>query len=67
VAWSPDSRYIASIAEDGTVQVWNATNSLPLFTYQGHQQPATAVAWSPNSYKIASASRDKTIHVWSIE
>ncbi|GHO63450.1 hypothetical protein KSC_023420 [Ktedonobacter sp. SOSP1-52] len=35
VAWSPDSKRIASASEDGTLQVWDAVNGRQICSYQG--------------------------------
>jgi WD40 repeat protein len=69
VAWSLDSRRIASASDDGTVQVWNASTGKPLLTY-GTQASGNsggfllgsliggvqAMAWSPDGASIASAA-----------
>ena len=64
VAWSPDSRYIASGSHDKTVQIWDASTGKHVFTYRGHSQTVYAVAWSPDGKRIASAGQDKTVQVW---
>lgn len=64
VAWSPDSRRIASTS-DGKVQIWNTDGSGQSFTYTGHASPVLAVAWSPDGRQIASASDDGSVHVWN--
>src|SRR5947209_3549939 len=65
VAWSPDSKLIASGAYDRTVKVWDATTEgKPLFTYTGHILAVSSVAWSPDGKRIASASYDDTVQVW---
>ena len=38
--------------------------AIPLYTYQGHVAPVSAVAWSPDGAHIASGSWDKTVQVW---
>src|SRR6266851_246617 len=65
MAWSPDSRHIASGGADGTVQVWVASTGGNVLTYGGHYDVVDAVAWSPDSRRIASASFDKTVQVWN--
>ncbi|MBV9229428.1 MAG: TIR domain-containing protein [Chloroflexi bacterium] len=64
LAWSPDSKYIASASADRTVQVWEATSGKPLFTLTGHQQRVNSVAWSPDGTQLATASNDKTVQIW---
>ncbi len=64
VAWSPDSKRIASSSYDKTVQVWDAATGGQVYTYHGHSEAVYAVAWSPDGTRIASASADKTVQVW---
>ncbi len=71
VAWSPDSKRIASASYDRTVQVWDATDGTHVFTYRGKGdvmpgQPFAVfgVAWSPDGKRIASTYADSTVHVW---
>jgi eukaryotic-like serine/threonine-protein kinase len=66
VAWSPDSKRIASASYDRTAQVWDANTGKPLYTYQGHSHAVYSVAWSPDSKRIASASDDRTVQVWRV-
>src|SRR5258708_12616224 len=55
IAWSPDSKYIASGSVDQTVQEWNVTDRNAIFTYRRYVSEVGTVAWSPDSSRIASA------------
>ncbi len=63
VAWSPDSKRIASGSRDRTVQVWNASNGDMQF-HLDHGRDVETVAWSPDGNRIASGSDDQTACVW---
>ncbi len=66
VAWSPDSAYIVSCSQDGTAQVWTASNGKLLLSTRSHISPAIAddfaksVVWSPSSKQILTGFQDGT-------
>ena len=64
LAWSPNSKRIASASDDKTVAVWDATTGNTFFIYKGHTKAVNAVAWSHDGKYLASASSDKTVQVW---
>ncbi len=65
MAWSPDGSRIASVGADKTVQVWDATTGMNLFTYSKHKGTTNGIAWLPQAgTRIASASGDTTVQVW---
>ena len=65
IAWSPDSKRIASGSNDRTVQVWDSANGGNVLTYRGHTDVVPAVAWSPpDGTRIASGSADRTVQIW---
>ena len=69
VAWSPDSKYIASTnyinSSDYSVQVWNASTGTLVTKYTGHSFTVLALAWSPDGKYIASGGGDDTVQVWN--
>lgn len=79
VAWSPDSKHIASAGHDQVVQVWSAfpTGREPaihvaqtpspqdtVLVYHGHAGLVAALAWSHDGVAIASGSWDMTVQTW---
>src|SRR5260370_2966701 len=59
VAWSPDGTRVASCGNDGTAQVWQASDGKSL--WQAHvAKYAFAVAWAPDGKTLAAAGADGT-------
>ena len=56
VAWSPDSKMIASCGHDGTVRVWDVNTSKVLHTLLKEDEWFDSVAWSSDGSKIAAGS-----------
>ncbi|KFY95951.1 hypothetical protein V498_03029 [Pseudogymnoascus sp. VKM F-4517 (FW-2822)] len=64
VAFSHDSRLIASPSSDNTVKVWDAATGTLQQMLEGHSNSVSSVAFSHDSRLLASASYDKTVKVW---
>ncbi|EFR03715.1 vegetative incompatibility protein HET-E-1 [Nannizzia gypsea CBS 118893] len=64
VAFSPDGRFLASGADDGTVKLWDSATGAELQTLEGHSSTIQSVTFSPNGQLLVSGSADKTIKVW---
>src|SRR5579884_3256197 len=63
LAWSPDSRTIASGGDDKTLQVWDALTAAHMVTV-GESSSVKAISWSQQSDLIAYGSGDATVQVW---
>jgi WD40 repeat protein len=64
VAFSPDSKTVASGSYDKTVRVWDATTGEERQKFEGHDDDITAVAFSPDGKTIVSGSEDNTVSLW---
>lgn len=65
LAMSPDSKFMASGAEDKTVRIWDLASGTAR-VLRGHAETVWAVAFSPDGRSIASGSADDTIRVCDV-
>jgi WD40 repeat protein len=64
VAYSSDSRFLASGSYDGTVRIWDSDTGKELHALRGHGREVTSVVFSPDGKVLASGSFDHTIRLW---
>ena len=64
VAWSPDSKTIAS-SNDGEIKLYS-TETGELITTLEHDSEIDTIAWSSNGKILASGSNDSTIKLWDV-
>ncbi|KAI0044809.1 WD40 repeat-like protein, partial [Auriscalpium vulgare] len=65
VAFSPDSKRIASGSKDSTIRIWDVkTGETVGVPFTGHKSWVRSVAFSPNGAHIVSGSDDDTIRIW---
>ncbi len=67
VAFSPDSRTLASGSMDNTVCLWDVSTGSYKTTLIAHTDDVTSVAYSPDGTTFASYSKDGTIILWDAE
>lgn len=65
VAWSPDSKRLASGSNDFTVKVWDAEFGTLMHTLAEHEGSVWSTAWNPDGERLASGSDDRTVRVWN--
>src|SRR5436305_1648010 len=64
VAFSQDSKLLASASWDMTVRLWDPATGATLQTLAGHSGVVEAVAFSQDGKLLASASQDRTVRLW---
>ncbi|RYP16410.1 hypothetical protein DL766_009126 [Monosporascus sp. MC13-8B] len=67
VAFSHDSKLVASASGDKTVRIWSADTGELQQTLEGHSDWVMSVTFSHDSKLVASASGDKTVRIWSAD
>ncbi|KAM0254754.1 hypothetical protein ACHAQJ_006470 [Trichoderma viride] len=66
MAFSSDSRYIASESFDKTVKIWDTATGRRVHTLEGHTKSVISIAFSSDSRYIASGSLDETVNIWDL-
>jgi WD40 repeat protein/tetratricopeptide (TPR) repeat protein len=64
VAFSPDTRRLASLADDHVLKVWDVGGQPAGMLFSAASARITGVAWSPDGSKFATASADRSVKVW---
>jgi WD40 repeat protein/predicted Ser/Thr protein kinase len=68
VAWSPDSKWIASGGLDGRVVIWNVETRRSVLKLEGkHVAPVRCVAFNASGTCIASGGDDRKVVVWDAQ
>src|SRR5262249_43553762 len=64
VAFSPDSKLVASGQDDGRIALWDATTARLLRSWRAHDGSVLSLAFSPDGQQLASGGRDGTVRLW---
>jgi WD40 repeat protein len=67
LAFSPDSRWLISGNQDGTIKIWDLLTGRELRTFVGHTGMVWRLDVSRDGRRLASASNDGTTRLWDVE
>jgi WD40 repeat protein len=66
LAFSPDSKALASGSWEGAVRLWEVRTGRELRRFTGHSDAVTCVAFSPDGKTLASGGRGENIRFWDV-
>jgi hypothetical protein len=66
VAFSADSKRVASASFDTTARVWDAGTGKVITVLSGHGRGVLAVAFAPDGNSVVTGSLDRTVCLWPI-
>ena len=66
LAFSPDSKILASGSHDGTILTWDVATGSELTTLMGHDNWIKALTFSSDGKTLASGSEDGVIFLWNV-
>lgn len=64
VAFSPDSKILATGGGDKEIRLWDVNTMTPTDTLKGHPHWVQVLSWSPDGSFLVSGSRDGTLLEW---
>ncbi len=67
VAFSPDSKTLASGGADNVVQLWDVESGKEKAVLKGHTDYVCAVAFSTDGKLLATGSYDQTAKIWDVD
>jgi tetratricopeptide (TPR) repeat protein len=67
LAFSPDSRNLATVSEDRSVRLWEVPSGRKLSTFHGHSFFVWGLAFRPDGREVATGSIDGSIRFWDLQ
>lgn len=66
VAFSPDGRHLAAVAEDGTLTIMDFLAERVLDVHRSFFGALLTVTWSPDSRYVLTGGQDDLVSIWSV-
>ena len=64
LSWSPNGQRIASVSNDKSMQVWDASTGKQFIIHRNTSAGLNTITWSPDSRYLAAGGNDKMVQVW---
>ncbi len=66
VAFSPDSRMIATACDDGIVKLWDVASTRMVHRFEGYSKGILTLDYSPDGRLLAAAGMEPLIFIWDV-
>ncbi len=66
MAWSPDSKVLATAGYDRLIKLWDAATGRELRTLKDHSDAVYGLAFSPDGRWLGSGGADRAVKVWEV-
>src|SRR4051812_24203266 len=66
LAFSPDSRLLASAGSDGNLYLWEAATGQEVLRLPGHEAEVSCLAFGPDGRQLFSHGQDGQAYVWDL-
>jgi WD40 repeat protein len=67
LAFSPDSRLLATVGDDACLRLRNAADGRLLATFRWHQADIDTVAFSPDGRWLATGGKEERVKLWPVD
>jgi WD40 repeat protein len=67
LAFSPDSRLLATVGRDGCLRLRYAADGRRLGAFRWHQSDIDAVAFSPDGRWLATGAKEDQVKLWPVD
>jgi WD40 repeat protein len=67
LAFSPDSRVLATVGGDGCLRLRDPTDGRLLAAFRWHQSDIDAVAFSPDGHWLATGAKEARVKLWPVD
>jgi WD40 repeat protein len=67
LAYSPDGRWLALVADRSTVGLWDTRSNQLAARWTGHDGAVYSVAFSRDGRRLVSAGEDRTVRLWDVD